>query len=69
MPDEAHEFGLRLRNLISRRGLTQADVARRTGSTQASISRYCRGERLPSVRTARRLKRVLKCSWEDLLGL
>lgn len=41
-----------LSRAIKRLGLTQQQFAERLGITQGSVSRYCRGERVPSLRTA-----------------
>ena len=38
-----------------RAGLTQAELARRTGTARSQISRYERGDVLPSLETLRRL--------------
>ena len=69
MPDEAHEFALRLRGLMAKRKLRQVDLARGIGVSQRTIWLYCNGLRMPNVRNARLLKRFLRCDWEDLLGL
>ena len=69
MPDEAHEFATRLRSLMARRGLKQVDVAAQIGVSTRTMWLYYNGKRLPNVRNARRLRRFLKCTWEELLGL
>lgn len=47
-----------LRAALALRGLTQDELSRRTGISQNSISRYCRG-RVPDVLRARRIESVL----------
>ncbi len=42
-----------------RHGLTQAQLARRAGTTQTAISRLERGDRSPSIETLRRLVLVM----------
>lgn len=48
-----------LRTVRIRRGLTQAQLARRAGTTQTAISRLERGARSPTVQTLRRLVLVM----------
>lgn len=52
-----------IRAARERHGLTQAQLARRAGTTQTAISRLERGERSPTVET---LRRVLLVMGEDL---
>ena len=54
-----------LREARLRAGLTQAELAERVGTARSQISRYERGEVLPSLETLRRLIRA--CGLE--LGL
>lgn len=49
------EYGTLLRDARRERGLDQADLARRAGTTQTYISRIERGDVSPSARTMRRL--------------
>jgi transcriptional regulator with XRE-family HTH domain len=44
-----------LRSVRRRRGLTQADLARRAGTSQPVVSAYEHGRRDPSIGTLRRL--------------
>lgn len=48
-----------LRSVRLRRGLTQAQLARRAGTTQTAISRLERGDRSPTTATLRRLLIVM----------
>ena len=48
-----------IRTVRTRHGLTQAQLARRAGTTQTAISRLERGARSPSVETLRRLVLVM----------
>jgi len=48
-----------LKTIRKRMGLTQAAVAKAIGATAATVCRYENGKRLPSVKTAKRLARVL----------
>lgn len=60
-------FSERLTSLILASGLTQADVARRTGIPPNTISRYCAGKRFPKWEQARKLADVLEMPVELLL--
>lgn len=40
-------FANRLKALLAERGMTQADLARKSGLTISAISRYANGNRLP----------------------
>lgn len=49
------DVGARLREARQRAGLTQAELARRAGTSQATISAYEHGRKEPSVETLGRL--------------
>jgi len=53
-----------VRSVRERRGLSQATLAARAGTTQTAVSRLENGGRSPSVETVRRL---LRCMGEDLV--
>lgn len=54
-----------LRKFIRERGVTQAYIARATGLTEASISRYVNGEHTPSSMSLLKLARALHVSMDD----
>ena len=54
-----------LRKFIRERGVTQAYIARATGLTEASISRYVNGEHTPSSMSLMKLARALHVSIDD----
>lgn len=61
--------GTILSNLRKRRldaGLTQEEIATRSGVTRQTIIAMEKGNYVPSVLLALRLSRVLKCRVEDL---
>ena len=60
------EFGYRLRRLMERRGLTQGELADRTGSSQVAISNYIRGKTTPSSYTVDKIAKALNCSIDEL---
>lgn len=62
-------FSQRLSEMIVKRGLTRKCVAEMTGTTEATISRYCNAVRAPQVLdTLTRLTEVLDVSADYLLG-
>lgn len=61
-----HEFGLRLRRLMGRKGVTQIELAERTGITQARISGYIRGKNTPSIFVVNKIAQALNCTIDEL---
>lgn len=60
------EFGVRLRKIMRRYGVTQQELAARTGITQPSISNYINGLASPSFYVVDRIAKALDCSMDDL---
>ena len=48
-------FGEHLKNLLNERGMTQKDLAVKTGLTEAAVSRYVNTERAPRIPQAYRI--------------
>ena len=63
---ERKEFGYALRTLMRRKFITQEELAKLVGTSQAMISYYMTGRYIPNYVTARRIARVLGCSMEEL---
>lgn len=61
-------FPVNLRMLIAKNGITQRELSERSGVTEAAISRYCAGHRVPTVENAARLSDALGCSLDQLMG-
>lgn len=59
-------FGDRLRGALVARGLTQADLARRTSKTSGSVVRWLRGE-IPALDTLRAISRATEVPMSYLL--
>lgn len=59
------EFGIRLRSVMWRKGLTQEELSERSGVSRTSISNYMRGKNIPSLYTMRKLAKAMGCSIED----
>ena len=64
---ELDHLGPALRRLRQLRGMTQRQLAERTGTTAAQVSAYERSKRLPWLTTLARLLDGLECSAHDLL--
>ena len=47
--------------------MTQADLARETGLSEAAVSRYLAGARMPTIRAIVNICCVLNCDFEDLI--
>lgn len=60
------EFADWLQNELTSRGWDQAELARRSQTTTALISRILSGERLPGAVVARRLARAMVLAPEDV---
>lgn len=61
---DASHFGRTLATARRRSRLTQTELARRLGTTQAALTRLETGRFLPSVRTLQRLARTLRVTFE-----
>lgn len=62
------EFGKRLRKARIDKGISQEELARAIGMTQASISQFEKGLRMPTPANVHRLARILDVYDVDLLG-
>ncbi len=69
MKDFATQLGKRLREVRELLGITQAEVARRSGFKACAISNYERGRSVPTAKTLYELCVALDCSANFLLGL
>lgn len=56
-----------IRSLRQRTGMTQMDLAKKVGVSQAIISRYENGERSIDLETAATIARALNCTIDDLM--
>ena len=59
----------RLRDAIKNSGLSQKEVARRVGINPATVSKYVRMEKYPSIDTLALLCRAIGASSDRILGL
>lgn len=61
-------FGERLKKAREQAGINQIELAERMGITQASISQYEKGLRIPTPKNIEKFTVVLGVSKEDLAG-
>lgn len=61
-------FADRLSILLKQNGMTQKELAKQTGLTEASISRYINGCRIPCGRNLCIIADVLNTTYDYLLG-
>ena len=61
-------FAQSLKRLMLRRGLTQAELARRMGVSRHCVHYWYWGLNEPNLEKLVRLKQILGCTWEELLG-
>lgn len=66
--DIAAEFGKNVRTVRGFFGITMTELASRVGLTQAAISQFESGRRLPSLLNAVRISRGLGVKLSRLLG-
>ena len=65
---EMMKFSESLKEIITKSGMTQKQFAAKSGVTEAAISRYIHGTRVPTMDALIKLKRAADCSWEDIIG-
>jgi transcriptional regulator with XRE-family HTH domain len=67
--DYAQIFGARLRELRAAAGLTQRELAKRSGTSSAAISNFEAGNNAPTLGTLVRLADALSCAVTDLVDV
>ena len=61
-------FITRLNNELHNKHMTQRELAQRTNITEATISRYCNGKRIPSITQLTKIANALNVNADYLLG-
>ncbi|MGN8774037.1 helix-turn-helix domain-containing protein [Candidatus Weimeria sp. HCP3S3_B5] len=61
------QIGERIKALLSRKGMTQKELAIRTGCTEAAISHYIKGDRTPRSSVLAKMAIALDTTSEYLL--
>ena len=56
----------KIRKLRKIKGLTQVELGRKIGKTEACISQYETGLREPPVTVAKQLAKSLDCEWQEI---
>lgn len=64
----AELFASRLSTLLAQRGLTQKELAEKTGLTPAAVSRYVSGARVPREIIVAKIAKALGVQPSDLTG-
>lgn len=59
------EFGMRLYKKMFRKGLTEAELAERTGTTHQQISEYVVGKKIPGFYIIDKIAKALDCSADE----
>jgi transcriptional regulator with XRE-family HTH domain len=65
--DYAQIFGARLRELRTAAGLTQRELAKRSGTSSAAISNFEAGNNAPTLGTLVKLAEALECNISELV--
>lgn len=58
---------MNLKKLMIEREMTAADIARKTGMTQATLSRYINGKRIPNINSVIKIAKALNVPIELLM--
>lgn len=61
------KFTMNLKKLMIEREMTAADIARKTGMTQATLSRYINGKRIPRINSVIKIAKALNVPIELLM--
>ena len=61
-------FCKRLRAIMAERGVTQAELARRLGVTRTCTNHWYWGVTEPNIEKLTRIRQILRCDWDELLG-
>jgi DNA-binding XRE family transcriptional regulator len=62
-----HQLSMRLIELMADSGITQKELAEKSGVSEASIAQYINKNKIPSLFIARQLAQALDCRIDDLL--
>lgn len=60
-------FKFKINTILFTKGLTQSDIAERTGIPQSLISNYVTGDKIPSFYRLYKIANALGCSVKDLV--
>lgn len=60
-------FGQNLKNMLEDQWMSQKELAEETGISEATISYYANGERMPSMKNVINIAYVLDCDLNELI--
>ena len=60
-------FGERIKKLLNQKEMSQKELARRTGCTEAAISHYIKGDRIPRAVVLTKIAEVLDTTSEYIM--
>jgi transcriptional regulator with XRE-family HTH domain len=63
-----HQLGRNLTTLLADRGLTQADVAVKSGQSAMQVHRICSGRHMPSAYSLHQIAQQLNVEISKLMG-
>ena len=66
-PQFMMRFGNNLRDALEYCWMTQKELAEETGISESTISRYVRGEMMPTFKNVVNIKYALDCEWDELI--
>lgn len=61
-------IGDRIRHALSYRNMSQRELAEKAGITEAAVSRYLKGDRIPRAVTVARIAKALGVPVSELMG-
>lgn len=62
-------FKSNIGEILKKKGITQKELAKLIGVTEASVSRYVSGDRIPKGTTCIQIAKILDCEFDDLYTL
>lgn len=63
------DFSTKLKDIIESRGISQAWLAQKAGTTEATISRYCSGIHKPNLEVVANIAKALNVSIDYIMDL
>lgn len=64
---DAEVFSQQLSYWLKMRGVTQASLADKLGMSESAVSFWCKGTKVPRIRTVARIAEILNISVNDLM--
>lgn len=64
-----HSFGRNLNDILDEYKMSQKELSEETGISESMISRYIKGECMPSLKNVINIMIVLECDFEELIDI